>query len=146
MIRGVGLHSLRLMFCHQSKLESERNLIHFKDEKAIQSVFQKPVKKAFFTENKRTNLQTVVEDYKCLRKIRENLTGKPKKTINKKSWPTPRPTSELRHSPPVFAPGNRGDYSKGKNRLSTKPGGKGRQRKGGETEEGRGSAASAQDT
>ena len=145
MVRGVVLHSLQLLFHHQSKIETERHLVHFKDEKVLQSVFQKPVKKTFFNENERSKLQTVAEDYKRLRKIRENLTGKPKKTINKKSQPTLRPTSELRPSPPVFAPGNRGDYNKGKNRLSTKPGGKGRQGKGGKTGEARGSAASAQD-
>ena len=109
----------------------------------LQSVFQKPVKKTFFNENERSKPQTVAEDYKRLRKIRENLRGKPKKTINKKSRPTPQPTSELRPSPPVFAPDIRGDYNKGKHQLSTKPGGKGRQGKGGKN--GEASAASAQD-
>ena len=111
----------------------------------LQSVFQKPGMKTFFNENELSKLQTVAEDYKRLRKIRENLTGKPKKTINKKSRPTLRPSSELRPSPPVFAPGIRGDCNKGKNRLSTKPGGKGRHGKGGKTGEARGLAASAQD-
>ena len=93
-----------------------------KDEKVLQSVFQKPVKKAFFNENERSKLQAVAEDYKRLRKIKGDLKGKPK-TINKKSRSTPRPTSELRPSPPAFTPGNRGDYNNGKHRLSTKPGG-----------------------
>ena len=111
----------------------------------LQSVFQKPVKNTLFNENERSKLQTVAEDYNRLRKIRENLTGKTKKTINKKSRPTPRPTSKLRRSPPAFTPGNRGDYNKSKNRLSTKPGGKGRQGKVGKTGEARGSTAAAQD-
>ena len=127
------------------KLKTERHLVHFKDEKVLQSVFQKPVKKTFFNGNKRSKLQTVAEDYKRLPKIRDNLTSKPKKPIKKKLRTTLQPTNELRPSPPAFTPGNRGDYNKGKNQISTKPGGKECQGKGGKTGEARGSAASAQD-
>ena len=62
MVYGVVLHSLQLMFRHQSKLETERHLVHFKDKNVLQSVFQKPVKKTFFNENERSKLQTGVED------------------------------------------------------------------------------------
>ena len=75
MVRDVTVHALQLLFHHNSKLETERHLVHFKDEKVLQSVFKKSVKKPFFSESEKTRIEAVAAEHKRLRKIKESLHG-----------------------------------------------------------------------
>ena len=141
MVRDVTLHALQLLFHHNSKLETERHLVHFKDEKVLQSVFQKSVKKPFFSETEKNKIEAVAAEHKRLRKIKESLHGG-KKTIKKKQ---PRPTPRSGARAPPESTSVQGGFDKGKNRHSKPAGGKGRG-KGGKTGGARGQEkTSAQD-
>ena len=141
MVQSTVLHAVQLLFHHQSKLETERHIVHFKDEKVLQSVFQKPVKKAFFSDTEKTKLQSVADEIKRLRKIKDSLHG-PKKQIQKKSRPHGAASTSTR--PPTSTPSQ--DQGKGKNRRSQPAGGRGRGRgKGGKSGEARGPTTTAQD-
>jgi hypothetical protein len=128
MVRSVVVHTLQLLFHHNSKLETERHLVHFKDEKVLQSVFQKAVRKPFFSDAEKAKLEAVAAEHKRLRKIKESLHGG-KKTIKKKQQ---RPAPPLRARPSPESTSAPGGFDKGKNRHSKPAGGKGRG-KGGKT-------------
>ena len=141
MVRDVTVHALQLLFHHNSKLETERHVVHFKDEKVLQSVFQKSVKKPFFSAAEKSKLEAVAAEHKRLRKIKESLHGG-KKTVKKKQ---PRPTPRFGARTPPESTSVQGGFDKGKNRHSKPAGGKGRG-KGGKTGGARGpEKASAQD-
>ena len=142
MVRSVVIHSLELLFHHQSKLENERHLVHFWDEKLLQAAFQKPVKKAFFSENEMDKLKKLADEQKQLRKLRENVASK---TI-KKQRPHParpqQPAPRGNH-PAVQSRGSASD--KGPHRHAKKPSsGKPQRKFSDKSGDARGKAASAQ--
>ncbi len=73
MVLTVVIRSLELLFHHQSKLENERHLVHFRDKKVLQAAFQKPVKKAFFSEGGMDKLKKLADEQKQLHKLHENV-------------------------------------------------------------------------
>ena len=93
MVRSTVLDALRLLFHQQTKLETERHLVHFRDERVLQAAFQKAPKKAFFSGEEKDKLKAIAEEHKRLRKIKECL--KPSNKIKKAPRPQPaRPTSD----------------------------------------------------
>ena len=142
MVRTVVLHTLELLFHHQSKLENERHLVHFRDEKLLQAAFQKPVKKAFFSESEMDKLKKLADEQKQLRKLRENVA---QKTIKKARQHPARPQQPApRGNHP--APQSRGSASdKGMHRHAKKPSaGKPQRKFSDKSGDARGKTASAQ--
>ena len=85
MVRSTVLDELRLLFHQQTKLETERHLVHFRDERVLQAAFQKVPKKAFFSGEEKDKLKVIAEEHKRIRKIKECL--KPSNKMKK----APRP-------------------------------------------------------
>ena len=147
MVRATVQHTLQLLFHHQSKLEVERHLLHFKDEQVLQAAFKRPAKKPFFSEADKVRLKALADEQKSLRKIREDAGGKAKATIKKPARPPRRPTGN-QSSAPLQRPskdsnGNNTNYT-GKNRHSKTQGGDRRTKRGDKSGDARGDKASAQ--
>ena len=141
MVRAVVIHTLELLFHHQSKL-NERHLVHFKDEKILQAAFQKPVKKAFFSEGEMEKLKKLAEEQKQLRKLRENVA---QKTIKKSRQQPARQRQPAPRGPtPVLQPSGTAS-DKGQHRHAKKPSaGKPSRKFGDKSGDARGKTASAQ--
>lgn len=99
MVRSTVLDALRLLFHQQTKLETERHLVHFRDERVLQAAFQKAPKKAFFSGEEKDRLKAIAEEHKRTRKMKECL--KPSHKIKKAPRPQlARPTSDKPQGPP----------------------------------------------
>ena len=142
MVREVVIHTLELLFHHQSKLENERHLVHFRDEKILQAAFQKPVKKPFFSEGEMDKLKKLADEQKQLRKLRENVA---QKTIKKSRQQTARQRQPAPRGPtPVLQPSGAAS-DKGQHRHAKKPSaGKPSRKFGDKSGDARGKTASAQ--
>ena len=142
MVCEVVIHTLELLFHHQSKLENERHLVHFWDEKILQAAFQKPVKKPFFSEGEMDKLKKLAEEQKQLRKLRENVA---QKTIKKSRQQPARQRQPAPRGPtPVLQPSGTAS-DKGQHRHAKKPSaGKPSRKFGDKSGDARGKAASAQ--
>lgn len=98
MVRSTILDALRLLFHQQTRLETERHLVHFRDERVLQAAFQKAPKKAFFSGEEKARLQAIAEEHKRTRKMKECL--KPSNKIKKAPRPQhARPTSDKPQGP-----------------------------------------------
>ena len=142
MVREVVLNTLSLLFHHQTKLETERHVVHFKDEKVLQAAFQKPVRKPFFSEDEKAKLKALADEQKSLRKIREEASGGMSKSKSRRGGPRQRPAT----APPASgAPPERSapTFNKDKDRRTRPSKGKPSHR-GGKSGEARGPKASAQ--
>jgi len=142
MVRTVVIHSLELLFHHQSKLENERHLVHFRDEKVLQAAFQKPVKKAFFSEHEMDKLKKLAEEQKQLRKLRENVAQKTIKKARQHQARPQQPAPRGNH-PALQSRGPAAD--KGTHRHAKKPSaGKPQRKFSDKSGDARGKTASAQ--
>jgi hypothetical protein len=130
------------LFHHQTKLETERHVVHFKDEKVLQAAFQKPVRKPFFSEDEKAKLKALADEQKSLRKIREEASGGVSKSKSRRGGTRQRPAT----APPASgAPPERPapTFNKDKDRRTRPTKGKPSHR-GGKSGEARGPKASAQ--
>jgi hypothetical protein len=142
--------AVKLLLHHNSKLENERHMAHFKDEKVLQSVFQKKPAKSFFNDTERVAMAKLAEEQKVIRKIREDVRGgKSSKGIKKgkASFPsrsqlsTPRASTTAPPTPGMVG-GGRGRGTGDKFRR-TPHAGKGGKGKGGKSGEARGAEDSS---